>query len=616
MATSQKERDSFLTKFREAAGDTGLLEDFLKEALGPLTRVRVYETTESNPSRQIKNKLSQAVPKAGGGMLVLKLNDSGALARARTAFEEKWAENEDWPKEIACVVLGYPLDKTFQPRAAIHWLPLEASGRLKEFFPSLEIVSAKHSPAERAEAMEATMLPTTPTPATWIELYSGDHEHGGPGWELGRRLWSPSKNRKGADRYAVMREVKPGDLVLHVEATYLTGFSYAASSHQETSEAPPQPGQWGDAEQFYFIELQDYRPLLQPIDLRAFRERFAEDLLREIQQDSPRYYPFSRYRDGIRPTQGMYLTACTRRLYDLFIREGASASQSDPTSQLASMFVDDDDFESYVEAFRHKKNLILQGPPGVGKTFMARILARALIGSDESHRVGFVQFHQSYSYEDFVQGWRPAEGGGFRRRNGIFYEFCSRASSDPTGRPFVFIVDEINRGNLSKVFGELMMLIERDKRGPKYAIPLTYSDRERGDEDFFVPDNVYLLGLMNTADRSLAVVDYALRRRFAFVSLLPKVSHPKFRAHVLSRGVPEAIINRIIDRVETLNAAIRGDRRLGPGFEIGHSFFCDPAGEFDDWYRAVVNSELAPLLREYWFDDSSTAEGEIRKLLA
>jgi 5-methylcytosine-specific restriction protein B len=225
------------------------------------------------------------------------------------------------------------------------------------------------------------------------------------------------------------------------------------------------------------------------------------------------------------------------------------------------------------------------------------------------------QFHQSYSYEDFIQGWRPQEGGGFRRKNGTFLDFCEQAADDRSGRPWVFIIDEINRGNLSKIFGELLMLIERDKRSSDFAVPLTYADPERGDEPFHVPANVFVLGLMNTADRSLAVVDYALRRRFSFISLGPQFAHPKFKAHIVKCGLSESFADAIVSRVGRLNEQIRADRRLGDGFRIGHSFFCGPPSDAHDaWYRAVVENEIAPLLREYWFDDPDQIEAALKKL--
>ena len=187
---------------------------------------------------------------------------------------------------------------------------------------------------------------------------------------------------------------------------------------------------------------------------------------------------------------------------------------------LTDLFIEPIVFTEILDTLKAKKNVMLQGPPGVGKTFFSKRLAYALMGEKAEARIGMVQFHPSYTYEDFVQGYRPI-AGGFALRNGIFFTFCRRAAADPE-HPFVFIVDEINRANLSKVFGELMMLIEADKRGPEWAIPLTYAGED--DAPFFVPDNLYMIGLMNTADRSLAMVDYALRRRFAFVDLAAGVS--------------------------------------------------------------------------------------------
>ena len=210
---------------------------------------------------------------------------------------------------------------------------------------------------------------------------------------------------------------------------------------------------------------------------------------------------------------------------------------------LKDVFLSEDEFRSFLASFSRKKNAIIQGPPGVGKTFIAHRLAYLLIGYEAQDRVAMVQFHQSYSYEDFVQGWRPTEKGGFDRRDGVFFEFCMKARNDshPDSK-YVFIIDEINRGNLSKIFGELFMLLESDKRGPKWAVPLTYAPRDA----FHVPANLYVLGLMNTADRSLAMVDYALRRRFTFLDLRPAFDKPEFPSYLAAKGVEDELINRIV----------------------------------------------------------------------
>lgn len=275
---------------------------------------------------------------------------------------------------------------------------------------------------------------------------------------------------------------------------------------------------------------------------------------------------------------------------------------------VSELFLERHEVERYLDIWSNKKNLILQGAPGVGKSFIARLLAYALIGFKDDRKLQTVQFHQSYSYEDFVQGYRPNGNQGFERKNGSFYEFRDRALRDPDGT-YVFIIDEINRGNLSKIFGELMLLIEPDKRGPEWATRLSYASE--GEPNFFVPSNLYILGMMNTADRSLSLVDYALRRRFAFVAMQPMYGAPKYRTHLEANGVAEEVITRIVNGMGELNQAIEADRtNLGPGFRIGHSFFT-PTKDVEDsevWYRRIVETEIHPLLEEYWFDAPETAD--------
>ena len=289
---------------------------------------------------------------------------------------------------------------------------------------------------------------------------------------------------------------------------------------------------------------------------------------------------------------------------------GAESEPYDLTAALGDLFVDETQFRRILDSIALRKNLILQGPPGVGKTFIARRIAWSLIGRKDSRSIEMVQFHQSYAYEDFVQGWRPTETGGFTLRNGVFFEFCKRAEQEPE-TPFVFIIDEINRGNLSRIFGELLMLIEADKRGLDHAIALTYGV---SGERFSVPDNVHLLGLMNTADRSLAIVDYALRRRFAFESLEPGYGTRQFREYLLEADVDKDLVDRIVRNLSGLNERIREDKDLGPGFQIGHSYFVPEESADEQWYLGIVDTQITPLLREYWFDCPEQVDGLVEDL--
>ena len=272
---------------------------------------------------------------------------------------------------------------------------------------------------------------------------------------------------------------------------------------------------------------------------------------------------------------------------------------------LRDVYMDKAAYDTLVGLVRTKKNIILQGAPGVGKTYTAKRLAYSMMGVKDQERIMMVQFHQSYSYEDFIEGFRPASGGnGFEIKKGSFYHFCKKAADDQENEYF-FIIDEINRGNLSKIFGELFMLIENDKRGN--ALQLLYSD-----EKFYVPRNVYIIGMMNTADRSLAMLDYALRRRFAFFDMKLGFESEGFRAY--RADLDSDKFNRLIACVENLNNTIAGDESLGEGFCIGHSYFCNLKEASDAALRSIVDYELAPLLREYWYDDRTKANDWINRL--
>lgn len=262
---------------------------------------------------------------------------------------------------------------------------------------------------------------------------------------------------------------------------------------------------------------------------------------------------------------------------------------------LAEVYMTGAKYDRLLNVLKRKKNIILQGAPGVGKTFAAKRLAYAMMGEKDKERVEFIQFHQNYSYEDFMMGYKPTENGGFEMQYGVFYRFCKKAENNPE-KDYFFIIDEINRGNMSKIFGELLLLIEKDYRGT--SSKLAYQNL-----NFSVPENLYIIGMMNTADRSLAMIDYALRRRFSFFDMEPGFDTEGFKEYQEKLGSDK--FNALIECIKELNNEIADDPSLGKGFCIGHSYFCGLQADecTQDLLEGIVEYDILPMLSEYWFDN-------------
>ena len=264
---------------------------------------------------------------------------------------------------------------------------------------------------------------------------------------------------------------------------------------------------------------------------------------------------------------------------------------------LKEVFMDEEQLTTLKSLLKNKKNIILQGAPGVGKTFTAKRLAYAIIGEENNDFIEFIQFHQNYSYEDFIMGYKPT-GDRFELKEGVFYRFCKHATTQPD-RKFFFIIDEINRGNISKIFGELLMLIENDYRDQE--ITLAYND-----EKFSIPENLHIIGMMNTADRSLAKIDYALRRRFSFFDMKPAFDSNGFTKY--QNGLNNIKLNNLIECIKKLNIEICEDQSLGESFTIGHSYFCGQKEFTDKRLKEIIDYDIIPMLKEYWFDDKNKVD--------
>lgn len=280
-------------------------------------------------------------------------------------------------------------------------------------------------------------------------------------------------------------------------------------------------------------------------------------------------------------------------------------------------FLERAEIDRLLDRLRTKKNLILQGPPGTGKTWLAKRLAFALMGQKDDSKVRAVQFHPNLSYEDFVRGWRPTGEGKLSLADGVFMEAIKAASKDPSSK-FVVVIEEINRGNPAQIFGELLTLLEAGKRTPNEALELCYPDADGKRRPVHIPENLYVVGTMNIADRSLALVDLALRRRFAFVGLEPRLGQVWRDWVVKDCAVDPGLVADIERRIAELNDQIATDARLGKQFRIGHSYVTPAhrleAGDTKKWFQQVVDTEIGPLLDEYWFDAPDEAQKAIARL--
>lgn len=395
-------------------------------------------------------------------------------------------------------------------------------------------------------------------------------------WVVGEEQDYTLLNANGHKRriYQNFIDAKVGDLVICYESTPTKQILCLAEVSQEN-----------DGEHIYFRKTET---LTNPVDLETFKD------LPELQEMEFMVNPNGSF-FKLTSEEFNVLMDIIREANDKPVVSSKFEVYTD-ADFLNEVYMSEDDYVRLKSQLLIKKNVILQGAPGVGKTFSAKRLAYSIMGEKDDSRICVVQFHQNYSYEDFVEGYKP-DDCGFKLRKGIFYNFCTEAKNNPQ-KDFFFIIDEINRGNMSKIFGELLMLIEKDYRGEKMR--LAYSG-----ENFYVPKNLHIIGMMNTADRSLAMIDYALRRRFSFFSLKPGFESEGFKKQ--QAVLNNEKFNRLVSEIVELNKEIINDDSLGAGFEIGHSYLCFNGIEnvSDEWLYAVVHFDVIPQLQEYWFDNNS-----------
>ena len=285
------------------------------------------------------------------------------------------------------------------------------------------------------------------------------------------------------------------------------------------------------------------------------------------------------------------------------------------TELLREVFMDEEVLDDIIFNLEQKKNIILQGPSGVGKTFIAKRICYFHQGNRDNSNIEMVQFHEYYTYEEFVRGYRRGKNGEDYIKNGIFYDFIKKAQTYPEHKHY-FIIDEINRGNLNKIFGELTMLIENNKRGKENSIKLLYSEC---DESFYIPENVYIIGTLNTSDNTLKDISHPLRRRFGFIDIDPVFENMDLRNY-LGNYIGVEMTDKVVCKMMYLNKTIDEDTKLGKRYKIGQSYFMinEKVDEYQvySWYRQVIKRDIEPLIREYMIDkDEEYIDNIIKNLI-
>ena len=518
-----------------------------------------------------------------GSLEIMKrMKDYGGMATC-TQLSVKYGETKNFYNSGSVALARRVAEKTGCPvmeRDNEHWWPILYLGRNAGKDEEGSYVWKLRD--ELAAALDKVDL-------SGVELYvaaaPGEEDHGFWWLNANPKIWSFSDiavgkvqsytlfNENGNKRriFQNFLDVKAGDMIIGYE-------SYPMKQVVAIGKISAEQ----DGEKIYFEKVEG---LTSPIDYATLKG--CPELERMEYFQNPQGSLF-------KLTRGEY-----DFIVDLIREENPLQSESTIDTYtkddfLEEVYMTETRYENLVAVLQNKKNIILQGAPGVGKTFAAKRLAYSMMGEKDESRIEFVQFHQNYSYEDFMMGYKPVEDG-FELKHGIFYRFCQKAANQPD-KDYFFIIDEINRGNMSKIFGELLMLIERDYRGTKAT--LAYNGLT-----FSVPRNLYIIGMMNTADRSLAMIDYALRRRFSFFEVEPGFDSDGFTQY--QNGLNNETLNELVSRVKDLNKEIALDKSLGKGFCIGHSYFCGRDVCTDEWLHSIVDYDILPMLSEYWFDDAS-----------